>query len=46
MIATIQYNSKKHQIDLTKPLDISIPLKASKHNVNAWYLDEPKNRAS
>ncbi len=42
MIAIIQYNSKKHQIDLTKPLDISIPLKASKHNVNAWYLDEPK----
>jgi len=42
MIATIKYNSKKHQIDLTKPLDISIPLKASKNNVNAWYLDEPK----
>ena len=42
MIATIQCNSKKYQIDLSKPLDISIPLKASKHNVNAWYLDEPK----
>ena len=42
MIATIQYNSKKYQIDLSKPLDISIPLKASKNNVNAWYLDEPK----
>jgi len=42
MLATIQYNSKKHQIDLSKPLDISIPLKASKKNVNAWYLDAPK----
>ena len=42
MITTIQYNSKKHQIDLSKPLDISIPLRASKSNVNAWYLDEPK----
>lgn len=42
MIATIQYNSKKLQIDLSKPLDISIPLKASKSNVNAWYLEEPK----
>jgi arylformamidase len=42
MIATIQYNSKKYQIDLSKPLDISMPLKASKSNVNAWYLDEPK----
>lgn len=42
MLATIQYNSKKYQIDLTQPLDISIPLRASKSNVNAWYLDEPK----
>lgn len=42
MITTIQYNSKKHQIDLSKPLDISIPMSASKSNVNAWYLDEPK----
>ena len=42
MIATIKYNSKKLQIDLTKPLDISIPLRASKNNVNAWYLEIPK----
>ena len=42
MIATIQYNSRKLQIDLTNPLDISIPIKASKKNVNAWYLDAPK----
>ena len=42
MIATIQYNSKKLQIDLSKPLDISIPMRASKSNVNAWYLEEPK----
>lgn len=42
MIATIQYNSKKLQIDLSKPLDISIPMRASKSNVNAWYLDEPR----
>ena len=42
MIATIQYGSKKLKIDLSKPLDISIPLKASKENVNAWYLDAPK----
>ena len=42
MLATIQYNSSKYQIDLTKPLDISIPLRASKLNVNAWYIGEPK----
>ena len=42
MIATIQYNSRKLQIDLNHPLDISMPLRASKSNVNAWYVDEPK----
>ena len=41
MIATIQYNSRKLNIDFSKPLDISIPLKASKNNINAWYLDAP-----
>ena len=41
MITTIQYNSKKHTIDLSQPIDISIPLKASKNNVNAWYIDAP-----
>ena len=41
MIATIETNSKKYKIDFSKPLDISIPLIASKNNVNAWYLAEP-----
>ena len=41
MIATIQYNSKKYQIDLSQSLDISIPMRASKSNVNAWYVDPP-----
>jgi kynurenine formamidase len=44
MIATIQHNSKKYEIDLTKPLDISIPVKASKSNVNAWHVGKPKIR--
>jgi kynurenine formamidase len=42
LIATLQYRSKTYKIDLSKPLDISIPMRASKDNVNAWYLDEPK----
>lgn len=42
MIATIKHNSKNYKIDLTKPLDISIPLKGGDNNVNAWYLDPPK----
>lgn len=41
MIASIKLNSKNYQFDLSKPLDISIPLSASKQNVNAWYIDEP-----
>ncbi|MEP5338395.1 MAG: cyclase family protein [Algibacter sp.] len=46
MITTIQLKSKKIQIDLSKPIDISIPLRASKQNVNAWYADEPKIEAA
>ncbi|WP_179343463.1 cyclase family protein [Winogradskyella ursingii] len=41
MITTIQYNSRKLKIDLTKPLDISIPLRGNDTNVNAWYIDHP-----
>lgn len=42
MIAKIKYNSMTYTIDLSKPIDISIPLRSSKNNVNAWYIDEPK----
>tara|TARA_R110002050_G_scaffold94765_3_gene197362 strand:+ start:102735 stop:103484 length:750 start_codon:yes stop_codon:yes gene_type:complete len=42
MLATIQYNSKKLKINLSNPIDISMPLRASKSNANAWYVDEPK----
>ncbi|WP_282030436.1 cyclase family protein [Winogradskyella eximia] len=42
MLATIQYNSRKLQIDLSQPLDISIPITGKDSNVNAWYLGPPK----
>ncbi|WP_027138390.1 cyclase family protein [Gaetbulibacter saemankumensis] len=42
MLATIHCNSRKYQIDLAQPLDISIPISGSKKNVNAWYIGEPK----
>ncbi len=42
MICTIQHNSKKHQIDLSKPIDISMPLHFTKKNVVAWYQKTPK----
>lgn len=31
-----------HEIDLSKPLDISIALRGDISNVNAWYVDHPK----
>lgn len=42
MLATIQYNSRKIQIDVSKPIDISIAIDMSKENINAWYVDDPK----
>ncbi|PWL39447.1 metal-dependent hydrolase [Flagellimonas aquimarina] len=42
MIASIKYNSKNYKIDLSNPLDISIPLQDGSKNVNAWHIDPPK----
>ncbi|MBT8267461.1 MAG: cyclase family protein [Bacteroidia bacterium] len=42
MIANLVLNSRKVSIDLSQPLDISIPLISSVKNVNAWYVPEPK----
>ena len=42
MIAVIEYLSKEYQIDLSKPINISIPLKQGESNVNAWYIEPPK----
>ena len=45
MNTIIRVDNKVYNIDLSKPLDISIPLKASEENVNAWYIEEPKMEA-
>ena len=42
MKAIIQVNSRTYTIYVDQPIDISIPLRASKDNVNAWYLPPPK----
>ncbi len=42
MNTIIKVQDKTYTIDLSKPLDISITLKASKENANAWYIGEPK----
>jgi len=33
---------KNHTIDLSNPLDISIPLQGNASNANAWYIGHPK----
>lgn len=42
MIAKIKHESKNYGIDLSKPLDISIPIRNGTSNVNAWYIGDPK----
>ena len=41
MNSKIKLSKKLVEVDLSKPLDISIPLKASDNNPIAWYLDKP-----
>ncbi len=42
MIATLIHNSRSYQIDLSKPLDLSIALKGDDSGINAWYLPPAK----
>ena len=42
MLAVVQCNSKRYKIDMSKPIDISIPLRASDDNVIAWYQNKPE----
>jgi kynurenine formamidase len=37
MITKITHKGISYHIDLNKPIDISIPLRAGENNVNAWY---------
>lgn len=43
MIATIQHNSKKYKLNLTQPIDVSIPINVQQtQQLNAWYINDPK----
>ncbi len=42
MFATINHKGKTYKADLDKPMDISIPLRATKENVSAWYVQPPR----
>lgn len=41
MKATITHNDSTFEVDLSQPLDISIPLSADDKNPIAWYIDKP-----
>ena len=41
MKATIKHNNTTFEIDLSKPIDISIPLTNTDKNPIAWYIDKP-----
>lgn len=41
MITSITHTKKTLQIDLSKPIDISIPLRGDQKGVGAWYLPPP-----
>lgn len=42
MIAEITHKNKTFKVDLSKPLDISIPLNGSEPMVTAWYVEPTK----
>tara|TARA_B110001454_G_C12711368_1_gene430862 strand:+ start:1150 stop:1899 length:750 start_codon:yes stop_codon:yes gene_type:complete len=42
MKAVIEYNSRKIEVNISNPIDISIPLDVKKENVNAWGIEDPK----
>ncbi len=42
MFVSIQHKGKLYKADLDKPIDISISLRAGKHNVNAWHAEPIK----
>lgn len=42
MKTTIQYNNKAYEIDLSKPIDISLPIQNNEQNPIAWYLEKPE----
>lgn len=41
MIAKIQHNGQNFEVDLSKPIDISLPLTNTDENPIAWYIEKP-----
>ena len=42
MKTTIQHKNSAYNIDLSKPIDISLPIQNNDQNPIAWYLDQPE----
>lgn len=42
MKAIIEYNSRKIEIDVSEPIDISIAIDAGKQNVTSWDMEQPR----
>ena len=36
------YKNEPITFDLTRPMDISLPLSATPNNVTAWYVEQPR----
>lgn len=45
MLAQIKTNNRNYSIDLSKPLDISIPMRGDSSNLKAWGRDAPSIKA-
>lgn len=41
MLATIKHSNQTIEVDLSKPIDISIPLTNTDENPIAWYIEKP-----
>lgn len=42
MITRVEFQGQNYKVDLSKPIDISIPLRGSSQNPGAWYLPPPE----
>ncbi len=42
MKAQVEIENRLRTVDFAKPIDISIPLRASDENVNAFHIDPPR----
>lgn len=42
MLATITHQNQTFQVDLSKPIDVSLPLSNTEKNPIAWYIEKPQ----